>query len=166
MNKCGICYSSIKNKVVFECSHEICLICLIKINRIKNEISCPFCRKQIYTESNPKLIKISLTVEENNYQDIMWTDFNEESKYYLATVNEDHHFKFLVLSNEGPVLDLLYSLLIFAIPYNENVVEVLRQGVVNQGQYEIVPVDHHLQDYQDIIIKRVVKHDHIFSFSS
>src|SRR4051812_20595742 len=58
--ECNICYEKITNKVSLQCSHELCLKCLINIIKKSNKIlSCPMCRKnypEIYLNKSEEQI--------------------------------------------------------------------------------------------------------------
>ena len=160
---CGVCYLTIKNKIIFECSHEICLKCLYQILKTKDDLLCPFCRKQIIyenesNESIPGMSEITISQEENIFKDIIRKDFNEESTFYKVTFtlgNDILQFDFLILSgfDSVSVLDLITTLLVTT----ELRIQALRRGVVNQGRCEIIPVEHYLQEFYDIIIKRFIR---------
>ena len=44
-NTCNICMEENENKIIFDCTHTICLLCYEKLLNSKlTDIVCPFCR--------------------------------------------------------------------------------------------------------------------------
>ena len=168
--ECGICYTSIKNKVLFDCSHELCLKCLIQILKTKDKLICPFCRKHIIEDQQldidldyPVISEINIIQEDNTYSTII----TEPSIYYSAIVNFGNitrMFSFLVITTEDcliihDLISTLITIMSLAVPANssmDTMINSLRYGVVSQGQYELSPVEHHIQGFFDVIIKRLV----------
>ncbi len=61
---CMVCYEEIKNKVTFECKHELCLKCFIIIG--KDKIKCPMCIKEIDLDKKEKEEEFHLYINEPN----------------------------------------------------------------------------------------------------
>ena len=173
MTECGICYLPIKNKIIFECSHEICLKCLIQILQMKTEatLSCPFCRRQINEEeakTDSFITEIAVNLEENVYADIIQQEANEQSFYYDVKVKIDNSirtFGFLVFTTEEchiipDLISVLIVIMSMEIPANssmETMIQSLRQRVINRDEFEIIPVEHHIQGFYDVIVKRIIR---------
>ena len=65
-NTCNICMDENENKIIFDCTHSICLICYEKLlNSILTDIVCPFCRGLI-EQQNELAINNDLVVENGN----------------------------------------------------------------------------------------------------
>jgi hypothetical protein len=62
-NTCIICMEENEEKIIFDCSHTICLICYEKLlNSKSNDITCPFCRGLIEKQN---VITMNITNNED-----------------------------------------------------------------------------------------------------
>ena len=150
-NPCDICYLT-RSKITFECSHEICIICLINIINT-GSLSCPFCRRKydIFEITDNPPYEITIQEKDNIYSSIL------EGKLYETKIFHDriYNINFLVL---GTFFDqnLIVKLLNQIIPtYGVSIQRIKQESY--HGEYSFVPVDHYLQDYLDVIIKQVVR---------
>lgn len=169
---CDICYESIKNKVILECTHEVCLKCIINILKIKS-LSCPMCRKKYDISINDKEeqeellfeipypydINVVLQTDHNLRALIIQENIDDQCKFYEAYINNDELIFSFIIIHEVAVPDniiekLIYKLILNAIPRDLSL-QYLRQDIVQEGQYRMKNTNHYIQDYYDTIIERI-----------
>ena len=61
---CIICFEENQEKIVFDCSHSICLVCYSKLLENYNVI-CPICRTIIENPVKPISTSVSILVHNN-----------------------------------------------------------------------------------------------------
>ena len=72
-NTCIICLDEYENKIIFDCNHEICLICYEKIlNWTDYNILCPICREKIDIKQEELNINELLCQRHYNYVKILF----------------------------------------------------------------------------------------------
>jgi len=152
MTECGICYLD-RSKVTLECSHQLCLVCLMKIIS-KVSLKCPFCRRVYEYEYEKKKVRWVVSIAEgvNPYNQII------ESRLYNVTVNETENiekFDILIITKENIHNDMIKNLiqLLFDI-YPIRVENIRRQ--ITYSNYLIRPANHYLEEYYDIIMMEIV----------
>ena len=176
MTECIVCYNDIKNKVSLECSHELCLKCFTNILKSNYIFSCPMCRhkyndiylkdeEQVFESLPPDYVfdpgyEINITQEQYSiFQEIIASCFPDYTyKYYRTSVN-NNVFCFALIYNidvEDNIIEhLLFSLLTDQLPQEDNYIKNLKQGMSNVGNYKMISTSCYLQDYHDIIIKKI-----------
>ena len=166
---CDICYEPIKNKVLLECTHEVCLKCIVKILKIKS-LSCPMCydicikdkddqQEQTFELPHEYDIDIVPQNDHNLRALIIQENIDDQCKFYEVYINNDELLFSFIIIHEVVVPDsiigqLIFKLVINAIPHDQPL-QYLRQDVVQVGQYQMKNTNHYLQDYYDIIIERI-----------
>ena len=176
MNTCNICYELAQNKIILECSHELCVKCFVSIlKNIKKAFTCPMCRKlysDIYFSKEeeeqvfhiPSSYNVNIIHENvSQFQDLRLTENeNDICEFYEVFVNYGdiiYQVSFIILyigEIESSIIEqLLHGLVLLALPYNESSIQEIRQGIVKIGQYEIKNTNHYLQDYYDVCIERI-----------
>ena len=170
--ECIVCYEPIKNKVILECSHEVCLECIIKIIQIR-PLSCPMCRKkydiylskekeeeeQVFEVPNEYVINLFPQNEHDLRSLIINDHLGNQCSFYEVFVHHGeilNQFSFIIL-HSAPIQvieQLICNLVISSIPHGLSL-QNLRQGTSKYGQYEMINTNHYLQDYFDILIQTV-----------
>jgi hypothetical protein len=56
---CIICFEENKEKILFDCTHSICLFCYSKLLEKENAV-CPICRKSLDKQFEPMNISIPI----------------------------------------------------------------------------------------------------------
>ena len=177
MTECIVCYEDIKNQVSLECSHELCLNCFINTLKAKNKFSCPMCRHKydFYLKDEEQVFEvpenyiseiydpgyeINITQEQYSiFQDLIASCYPDYTyKYYRTSVNSNV-FCFAILYNldidDDMTEYLIFDLLTNQLPQDVNYLQKLKQGSVNIGNYKLNPTDCYIQNYHDIIIKKI-----------
>ena len=177
MTECIVCYEDIKNKVSLECTHELCLNCFVNTLKAKKTFSCPMCRhkynyylkdeEQVFeipedymSEPYDPGYEINITLEQQSiFNEVIASCFPDYNyKYYRTSVN-NNVFCFALISNIDVDDDmfeyLLFDLLTNNLPQDENYKQRLKQGTSNIGCYKLIPTDCYIQNYHDIIIKKL-----------
>ena len=182
MTGCFICYEDIRNKVSLECTHELCLNCFVNTLKVKNKFSCPMCRHKydFYLKDEEQVFEVPegymsepydpgyeidiIPEQQSIFQGVISTFYPEHVyKFYRTAVNSNIFYFIIIHSiniepsevDDNIISHLLFNLLTDQLPQENNYIQKLRQGLSNVGNHKLLPTNCYLQDYHDIIIKKL-----------
>ena len=155
---CDVCYEEPKNKVILECKHEICVKCFLEL-KPSTGYRCHMCRRSY------KFKRIINIQEESPLKKVFIDRFPDAQVLFLKVVTEENvtiHYV-LLFTQEIPSSDIESLIEKHFLTYYPGMSEepdfrrTLKNGNVEDSYLFTMNVDFYLQDYYDIILKRVVK---------
>ena len=159
---CDICYEPLINKVLLECKHELCVKCFLEM-KPKKDFKCHMCRKeykfikekQCITAPNTTIDNI-IIIEEDEFslRPLIQQRFPNECCLSFKVKKDNEELQYIVLSTSSAenIKDLIED---HVLTYGFSI-QSLRQNNYNYDYIFMSNIDFYLQDYYDIILKRII----------
>ena len=158
---CDVCYDEPKNKVILECKHEICVKCFLEL-KPNSGYRCHMCRRSYKFKRI-----INIQEEESPLKKLFIDRFPDAQILFLKVAHKEEkvtiHYV-LLFTQDIPSSDIESLIEKHFLTYYPGTSEeqpdfrrILKNGNVEDSYLFTMNVDFYLQDYYDIILKRIVK---------